>query len=89
MSTETPGPSLSAQFAALIGYDAELRCTLARYSEYPCDGGVVMRCRASCCGREIFTCTAHRARSDIRQAMRENIDPVCGRRNEAPVWVAI
>ena len=91
MSSEppSPGPSeggLSDEFAALVGYDLEVTCTLDQYSRYSCEGPVMLRGVAGCCGRTVFTCTLHHRRAQLRQAAGDAVDPVCGRASQGVTW---
>ncbi len=86
MTSEPHEPTLSEQFAALVGFDLEVTCTLAQYSRYPCEGPVVLRGVAGCCGRTVFTCTLHHRRALERQAAGDAVDPVCGRTNDGVTW---
>ncbi|WP_425954555.1 hypothetical protein [Xylanimonas sp. McL0601] len=89
MSAEAEGPTLSQQFAALVGYDRVVDCSLARYSTHPCDGEVVWRAVTACCGRTMLSCAGHHERWLARQAEGTDIDPECGRRNDAAAWFPV
>ncbi|GAB2459288.1 hypothetical protein [Xylanimonas ulmi] len=89
MRPERFDPTLARQFEALVGYRLVLGCSFAAHSDRPCEGEVSVRAVTSCCGRTVFGCPGHHRQALARQAAGRDVDPVCGRGNNAPAWFPV